>query len=223
LRYLVDYEGMANSFLKGQFAVHQTFWPSGFWASLDKNDYKLDPAKAKELLAKAGYPNGFEVTLDTPNSSPFTNIAQSIQSTLAEGGIKVTIIPEEQKTLLTKYRARQHQLLLVYWGPDYMDPHTNASAFAYNPDNSDTAKSKPVAWRNSWDIPDIDKLTDAAVQERDAAKREQDYKDLQAKLWDDSAYIFLFQQTQALAERSNVKGFVFGPTADVVFYQLVTK
>ena len=168
LRYLVDYDGMANSFLKGQYAVHQTFWPSGFWAALDKNDYKLDPAKAKDLLAKAGYPNGFEVTLDAPNSSPYTNIAQSMQSTMAEGGVKVTIVPEEQKTLLTKYRARQHQMLLVYWGPDYMDPHTNASAFAYNPNNSDDAKSKPVAWRNAWDIPEVSKLTDAAVQERDA-------------------------------------------------------
>ena len=52
LHYLVDYDGMANSFLKGQYAVHQTFWPSGFWASLDKNDYKFDPAKAKALLAE---------------------------------------------------------------------------------------------------------------------------------------------------------------------------
>ena len=223
LRYLVDYDGMANSFLKGQYAVHQTFWPSGFWAALDKNEYKLDPAKAKELLAKAGYPNGFEVTLDAPNSSPYTNIAQSIQSTMAQGGVKVTIVPEEQKTLLTKYRARQHQMLLVYWGPDYMDPHTNASAFAYNPDNSDDAKSKPVAWRNAWEIPDITKMTDAAVRERDPAKREQMYKDLQAKLLDDSAFIFMFQETKQIAERANVKGFVFGPTADVVFYRLVTK
>ena len=223
LRYLVDYDGMANSFLKGQYATHQTFWASGFWGALDKNDYKLDPSKAKELLAKAGYPDGFEVTLDTPNSSPYQNIAQSMQATMAQGGVKVTLIPSEQKTLLTKYRARQHQMLLVYWGPDYMDPHTNADAFARNPDNADDAKSKPVAWRNAWDIPEVTKMTDAAVHERDSAKREQMYKDLQAKLWDDSAYIFMFQQTKQLAERANVKGFVFGPTADVVFYRLVTK
>ena len=33
-------------------------------------------------------------------------------------------------------------MLLVYWGPDYMDPHTNADSFARNTDNSDTPKSK---------------------------------------------------------------------------------
>ena len=41
-----------------------------------------------------------------------------------------------------------------------------------NVDNTDAAKSKTLAWRNSWDIPDMTKQTQAAVQERDAKKRE---------------------------------------------------
>ncbi len=223
LHYLVDYDGMANSFLKGSVKVHQSFWPSGFWASLDDNMYNFDPAKAKALLAEAGYPDGFAVELDAQNSSPGANIAQSIQSTMAQGGIKVTIIPAEQKTLLTKYRARQHQMLLVYWGPDYMDPHTNADSFARNPDNSDTPKSKPLAWRNSWDIPEITKMTDAAVRERDEAKREQMYKDLQKKVMEEGPFIIMFQDTKQVAERSNVQNFVMGPSADVVYFNLTTK
>jgi len=203
--------------------VHQTFWPSGFWASLDENMYTFDPAKAKALLAEAGYPDGFAVELDAQNSSPGANIAQSIQSTMAQGGIKVTIIPSEQKSLLTKYRARQHQMLLVYWGPDYMDPHTNADSFARNPDNSDNPKSKPLAWRNSWDIPEITKMTDAAVRERDAAKREQMYKDLQKKVMEEGPFIIMFQDTKQVAERANVKNFVMGPSADVVYFNLTTK
>jgi peptide/nickel transport system substrate-binding protein len=223
LHYLVDYDGMVNSFLKGKAKVHQTFWPSGFWAALDENDYTFDPAKAKALLAEAGLPDGLEVTLDTPNTSPFTNMAQSIQSTMAQGGVKVTILPAEQKTVLTRYRARQHQMLLINWGPDYMDPHTNADSFARNPDNSDEPKSKPLAWRNAWDIPEITKATDAAVRERDAGKREQMYKDLQKKVMDEGPFIIMFQDTQQLATRVNVKNFVMGPSSDVVFYNLTTK
>ena len=223
LHYLVDYDGMVNSFLKGQFVVHQTFWPSGFWASLDKNEYNFDPAKAKALLAEAGFPNGLELTLDAPNSAPYINMAQSIQASMAQGGVKVTIIPSEQKAVLTKYRARQHQMLLVYWGPDYMDPHTNADSFARNTDNSDTPKSKPLAWRNAWDIPEISKLTAAAVAERDTDKREAMYKDLQAKVMDEGPFIIMFQTASQVAERANVKNFVMGPTSDVVFYRLVTK
>ena len=223
MHYLVDYDGMVNSFLKGGFKVHQTFWPSGFWAALDENQYNFDPAKAKALLAEAGVADGFEVTLDTPNSSPFTNIAQSIQSTMAQGGIKVTILPAEEKTVLTRYRARQHQMLLINWGPDYMDPHTNASSFARNDDNSDAPKAKPLAWRNSWDIPEITKMTDAAVRERDEPKREQMYKDLQLKVMDEGPFIIMFQDTTQLATRANVKNFVMGSSSDVVYYNLTTK
>jgi peptide/nickel transport system substrate-binding protein len=223
LRYLVDYEGMANSFLKGSMQVHQSFWASGFWAALDENPYKLDVEKAKALLAEAGYPDGFSIDMDAPNFAPFTNIAQSVQSTMAQGGIKVNIISSEMKPLLTKYRARQHQALMVYWGPDYMDPHTNADGFATNTDNSDDAKSKPLAWRNSWDAPEVTAMTAAAVRERDEEKRKQMYLDLQKKVLEEGPYIIMFQSTSQRAQRSNVKDFVQGPSADVTYYNLTTK
>ena len=154
LRYLIDYDGMAEFLPQGPGPGAPDLLALGISGpALDENPYNFDPAKAKQLLTEAGYPDGFEITLDAPNSAPYTNIAQSIQSSMAQGGIKVTIIPAEKKPLLTKYRARQHQMLLIYWGPDYMDPHTNADSFARNTDNSDNPATKPLAWRNSWQIP----------------------------------------------------------------------
>ncbi|SDR37016.1 peptide/nickel transport system substrate-binding protein [Rhizobiales bacterium GAS113] len=223
LRYLVDYQGMTNTFLKGQAKIHQAFWPSGFWASLDDTPYTFDPAKAKQLLAEAGYPNGLELTLDAANTSPDVNTAQAIQSTMAQGGVKLTVLPGEQKAVITKYRARQHQALLLYWGPDYMDPHSNADSFARNTDNSDNAKLKPLAWRNSWDIPELTKQTDAAVRERDSEKRAEMYQDLQRKVMETGPFIIMFQDAKQVAMRANVKNFVMGPTSDLVFYRLVTK
>jgi peptide/nickel transport system substrate-binding protein len=223
VRWLIDYQGMADTFLKGRFKVHQSFWPSGFYASLTDTPFKLDVPKAKELLAKAGYPDGFEVELDASNSPPYSDIAQAVQATLAQGGIKAKIVPGEQKQVITKYRARQHQMLLLYWSPDYMDPHSNADSFARNPDNSDNAKSKPLAWRNAWDIPEITKLTDAAARERDPGKRKEMYLDLQLKLQDDSPFVIMFQNTEQVARHKNVKGFVSGPTFDTVYYRLITK
>ena len=223
LHMLVDYDGMANSFLKGQDQVHQTFWPSGFWGALDKNPFSFDPAKAKQLLAEAGYPNGFSLTLDASNSAPYTTMAQSIQDSMAKGGVTVTIIPGEQKSVITKYRARQHQMLLIYWGPDYMDPHSNADSFARNTDNSDNPATKPLAWRNSWLIPEISKRTEAAVEERDGPTREGMYKALQQTLLDDSPFIIMFQEVKQTAERANLKDFFVGPTQDVVYYGYAKK
>ncbi|MCB1377136.1 MAG: ABC transporter substrate-binding protein [Alphaproteobacteria bacterium] len=224
LRYLIDYDGIVNSIMNGGAQVHQSFWASGFWAALDDNPYILDPEKAKSLLAEAGYPDGFEIELDAPNSSPFANIAQSVQATMAQGGVKVKIISSETKALLTKYRAREHQLLMIYWGPDYMDPHTNADGFANNLDNSDEAtKGKPLAWRNAWFDESINKMTADAVRERDADKRKQMYLDEQKKVMEIGPYAIMFQETKQVATRSNVKNFIFGPSADVVYYNLTTK
>lgn len=223
VRYLIDYDGMVNSFLKGSMVVHQTFWASGFWAALDDNMYKLDVDKAKSLLKEANLANGFEINLDVPTSSPFPDMGQSIQATLAQGGIKANIISGETKAVISKYRARQHDMVLLYWGPDYMDPHTNADGFAHNPDNSDEAKGKPLAWRNAWFDEEVNKMTEAAVRERDTGKREQMYKDLQKKVLEDGPFMIMFQNTVLLAERSNLKGFVLGPSNDVVYYNLTTK
>jgi peptide/nickel transport system substrate-binding protein len=215
---------LVNSIMNGGAQVHQSFWASGFWAALDDNPYKLDPDKAKALLKDAGYPDGFEIELDAPNSSPFVNVAQSVQETMAKGGVKVKIISSETKALLTKYRAREHQMLMIYWGPDYMDPHTNADGFANNLDNSDEAtKGKPLAWRNSWFDEAVNKMTADAVRERDEAKRKQMYLDEQKAVLDTGPYAIMFQETKQVATRANVKGFIFGPSADVVYYNLTTK
>jgi len=181
IRWLIDYQGMADSFLKGEMKVHQAFWPSGFDSALDETPFHLDVAKAKELLTKAGEADGFDIEIDAGNSSPFPDIAQSIQSTLGQAGIRAKIVSGEAKQVITKYRARNHQIVLLYWAPDYLDPHSNADSFARNPDNSDTAKSKPLAWRNAWEIPDLTKEADAAVRERDPDKRRQMYLDIQTK------------------------------------------
>jgi peptide/nickel transport system substrate-binding protein len=223
MRHLIDYEGMANSFLKGKMKVHQTFWPSGFWAALDENQYSFDPAKAKALLAEAGVKEGTEFMLDTPNKAPYNTIAQAVQDSMAKGGIKVTLVPAEEKAVLTKYRARGHQMLIESWGPDFMDPHTNADTFARNTDNSDEPKSKPLAWRNSWDIPELSKRTDMAVRERDADKRKQMYLDLQRDVMDQSPVMVMFQDAIQVATRANVKGYVMGSSSDVVYYNLTTK
>lgn len=223
LRWAVDYQGMQDSFLKGRYMVNQSFWPAGFFASLEENPYHLDIAKAKALLAEAGYPNGFTVDFDAPSSSPFAEIAQSIQSTFAQAGVTVNILPGESKAVLTKYRARTHGMVIMYWGPDFFDPHSNAGSFAFNGNNADDATSKPLAWRNAWDIPEISKETMAALAEPDIEKRKQMYIDLQRELQANSPFIFLFQEVEQVAHRANVKGYFSGPGADLVFYRAVTK
>ncbi|WP_321418595.1 ABC transporter substrate-binding protein [uncultured Desulfobacter sp.] len=222
-KYLIDYKGIEQTILSGKATVHQAFLPKGFLGALEETPFFLDIEKAKALLKKVGLENGFTVTMDTRNTEPVTSIALSIQSTFAKAGIKLEIIPGDGKQTLTKYRARNHDIFIIDWGPDYMDPHTNASTFARNPDNSDDAKFKTLAWRNAWDIPQMTQKADAAVLERDTAKRVQMYQDLQREHQQTSPFVIMFQNIEVVAERANVEHFILGPSFDSNFYRYTTK
>jgi peptide/nickel transport system substrate-binding protein len=125
--------------------------------------------------------------------------------------------------VLTKYRARKHDLMIYNWDVDYWDPHTNADTFARNPDNSDDAKSKPLAWRNAWAIPEMTAKADAAVLERDTKKRAQMYKDIQADFRKNSPFVMLFQSIGVAAVRSNVEGFKQAPSTGSTYVFNVSK
>lgn len=223
LKYLVDYDGIAGTILKDAMVVHQAFLPKGFLGALEEKPFSLDVKKAKALLAEAGYPDGFAVSMDVRNNFPTIDMAQSIQSTFAMAGVKVEIIPMDGKQALTKYRARNHEIYIGRWGPDYQDPHTNAGTFAANPDNADDAAEKPLAWRNAWDIPDMTRKTAAAVVERDPVKRAGMYLDLQKEHQAASPFVIMFQDIETAARRANVKNFVLGPSFDSNFYRFTEK
>jgi len=203
--------------------IHQNFMPIGLLGASTVNPYKLDVEKAKGLLAKAGLPNGFKVTMDMRTVQPVQGITEAFQQTAKRAGIDIEILPGDGKQVLTKYRGRTHDMFIGQWGTDYWDPHTNADTFVRNPDNADNAKSKPLAWRNSWAIPELTKKADAAILERDTAKRKAMYEDMQADFRKNSPFIMLFQQTEVAAMRSNVDGLKLGPTFDTNFMFVVSK
>lgn len=207
MKYLVDYDALENTLIKGIGRIHQSFLPVGMFGAVDDKPFKLDVDKAKQLLADAGLKDGFSITLDVRNTQPNVGIAENIQQTFGKAGIKVELMQGDGKLTTTRVRARQHELSLGVWGPDYWDPHTNASTFAYNPDNGDNVEMKTTAWRSSWDIPEMSKETMAAAKETDPAKREQMYHKIQKEFQDTSPFVMLYQQIETAVAAKNVHNF----------------
>src|SRR5690606_6955155 len=217
MKYLVDYDAIGSTLIKGIGEIRQTFLPKGVLGALDENPYTFDVAKAKELLEKAGLKDGFNITMDVRSTQPVTGIAESFQQTAGQAGIKVEIIPGDGKQTLTKYRARNRDIYIGQWGQDYFDPNSNAQTFASNPDNADTGKVATLAWRNAWDIPELSKETEAALLEKDSAKRAEMYQNLQQQVLDNGPFAIIYQQTEVAATRNNLKGFKLGPSFDTNF------
>jgi peptide/nickel transport system substrate-binding protein len=223
LKWLVDYDAIEKNIVAGRYVQHEAFLPKGFLGAIDDKPYKFDVAKAKKLLANAGLPSGFGLTMDFQNASPFIDVAQAIQASWAQAGVKLTLVPSDAKQLLTKYRARNHETMIYSWGADYQDPHSNAEAFSMNGDNTENAMSKTLAWRNSWHIPEMTKRAAEAVLERDAKKREEIYQQLQREHQNISPFIIMFQEIEIAARRKNTSGFIIGPIFGSNLYYAIAK
>lgn len=223
LKYLIDYKGLEETVWDGRGQIQQAFLPKGFLGALEDQPFSLDIEKAKKLLAEAGYADGFEVELIVRNASIRIDTAKSIQTTFAKAGIKVNLLPVDGKQALTIYRARKHELFFGGWGPDYQDPNTNADTFAKNLDNSDDAKSKPVAWRNAYDPKGMTQETLAALLESDAAKRAEMYVALQKEHQKSAPFAFMIQEQEVAGVSNKVEGYILGPSFDSNSYHDVVK
>ena len=223
IKYLVDYEGMQNSFLKGQYTIHQNFLPRTYLGAVDENPFSLNIEKAKALLASAGV-GPFEIEVGVREAQERIEISQSLQNTFAQAGITVNITVGTAKAILGRYRARELDMYMGAWGPDYPDPHTNAGTFAYNPVNTDEAGATGLlAWRNAWDTGGLTAKVDAAVIEGDRDTRAKMYADIQAKFRDTAPFAVLFQKIEQTGRSEAVKNLNLGGAITAVSYWPVTK
>jgi len=223
IKWAIDYDGIQKNIAPFSRQAHQSFVPEGFPAAIKDRPFHRDVARAKELMAKAGLAGGFDVTLDHASIQPIADIAQALQANFADIGIKVTLIAGESRQVFTRTRARQHQLALLGWGPDYFDPHTNAETFNVNPDNTENAKNRTLAWRNSWQDTDFSNRATAAAHETDAAKRIAEYEKLQRDSQQQSPFAFMLQTKEVAAVRKVVSGFELAPMSARTVYTTASK
>lgn len=223
MHWLVDYEGMSKNLFKGQYRVTQTPVAEGTPGALTEKPYKFDPAKAKEILEKAGMPNGFTMDMDVIPATPYREIAQSIQHTAAAGGVKINLRVGEPSQVLTRYRERRFDSIVFVWAPDYADPSSTIEFFGRNIDDSDKSSNKNAPWRAHWLIPQLTAETSAAAHEVNNAKRMEDYAKIQRQLRDDSPFTYMLQFIQPIGVRSNIYNYTGGTTFDSTAFNVIEK
>jgi peptide/nickel transport system substrate-binding protein len=206
IKYAIDYDGIIRDILKGGAMKVQTIIPYPLLGFNPATPYYRDVNKAKQLLAEAGYPNGFDIELAYPaGAHPQEEIAQKIQRDLAEVGIRVTLRPMAAAEMYQKYRQQSLQLVLAGWGSDYPDPDNNAKAFG-------NYRIKQLAWRNMWYDDKVADLVEKAYRELDRSTREALYKQITDYILEHGPYAVLYQVVQYVAMRTWVENFVPDPS-----------
>jgi peptide/nickel transport system substrate-binding protein len=209
IRAAIDYDGILR--LTNNMAVRG---PAVFsigvlgltQADADRLNPRLDPRKAKELLAKAGMPNGFKFTLlygtgPSPVGITYESVAQKVQADLKKVGIEVQLIPEEFGTMMTKYRAKKEVAVISYNTPDYLGPSDWAGQMILH----------TWAPRLHYDSKVAQDLTRRADAEVDPKKRIALYQDLLKLLLDEGPYAMLVQGKVQIVTRPNIQGYEYFP------------
>jgi peptide/nickel transport system substrate-binding protein len=223
IKWAIDYDAIAQNITPNTWSVDQSFLPKGLPGAVSDTPFKKDITKAKALLAEAGLPNGFTITMDYISHAPYADVAQAVQADLAAIGIKVQLLPGEQKQVITKTRARNHQLAILVWGSDYFDPNSNAQGFCANPDDSNTSKLKILAWRSHFVDKELTEEAAAATTELDADKRLAIYARMQKRFNDIAPFAMVLQKNEVAVLRKGVDGLLVGPLPDFTKYLEITK
>ena len=144
--------------------------PTMFGANKEMTAEKPDPALAKKLLADAGYPNGFSLTLGTPNDRYVNDaqVAQAVAQMLTRVGLKVAIDAMTQSTFFAKRNKREFGFWLSGWGSDTGEMSSPLKSLVATPN-----KDKGMGPTNSggYSNPKMDAVLEKALATVDDAKR----------------------------------------------------
>ena len=208
IRYALDYDGYLALWGGVQPASDLAVGILGALGPDQALKRNLD--MARQLLTEAGYPEGFEITLDYPDFT-FQGVnmntnAQKIQADLAEVGITVNLNPAEVQVALDGYRSGTQAFAYWFWGPDFIDM---ADYLSFLPGG------KVAAQRAKWTVDNADPamlaLIEQAKVEIDQAKRVDLYGQLQKMAQQDSAFAPFNQADVLTAWRADIQGYVWHP------------
>jgi len=220
VNYAINKTSIIKNLYKGTAIVAKNGMPPFMLGYNDAIvDYTYDPAKARELLTEAGYPNGFNTTLWVmPVSRPYmfdpTKIGEAIQSYLEAVNIHVTIFQIDWATYLAKTQAGEHPMCLLGWTGDNGDPD-NFMNVLYGANACTIGTAGNVAFYNNTDVQD---LLSSALQTYDTTQRANLYKEAQAIIHEDAPFVYVAHANQNLVFTKNVQGFILNPTARYFFY-----
>jgi peptide/nickel transport system substrate-binding protein len=193
----IDIEGIKRTVMRG--AANPTALMvgpgiNGFDANMNKR-LPYDTEAAKKLMAEAGYPNGFEVSMNCPNDRYVNDgeICQAVAANLSRIGVKINLQAEGKGTYFPKILRRDTSFYLLGWTPGTYDSHNALNALTRCVDDKGAGQFNLGAYCN----PKVDELTLKIQSETDKAKRQAMIAEAFKLHADDIGHLPLHQQALA--------------------------
>ncbi len=162
--------------------------------------YGFDPAKARQLLADAGYPAGFSVQLWRSHLPEYARIAQVIQQSLGEIGVKVEIVERDPASMRAAAKNGEVDLLLADWYADYPDPEDFTYPLFHSRNKGPGGNYAFLA------DPALDSLIGQMRATQDEREKARLAHEIDARVFDLAPWIFLWFPVDLWAVRPELSG-----------------
>src|SRR5258705_4005485 len=202
LNYATDVSTILSAVMAGRGTVANGVIPpilGGYDAS--RKGYTHDVAKAKQLLAAAGHPNGIDLELWAATTDQSPRLSQAIQANLAEAGFRVKIVQRDASSVREAARKGASDLYVKEWWADYPDAENFLYPLLYSKNKG------PGGNVSFYANPKFDALVDQAHREQDETKRNSLYTQADQLQYDDAPMIYLFFYKDVYAVQPWIKGF----------------
>lgn len=221
MNYALDSEAIIENIMHGAGRIADSSGPPGVWGSVELEPYAYDPDKAKDLLAKAGYPDGFKGDLFfVPGRwGGDEAVTEAMQAYWAAIGINIELHKVEMAGL--GENLRKHPDTMAGWTTSqirtsrYLDYHIHRLFDC-------EAAIMEAAQRSGYCNPKVDELIAKGRSTFDLAEREKYYVEAQELIWDDAAFVWVFVRQFLFGARKGVTGYESLPTGDLRLFN-VTK
>ncbi len=205
IHHAIDCARIIRDIQRGYAKPTDTMLAEGHWARADNlPTYPYDPNKAKQLLAQAGYPNGFTFTFKTSQDAEANSRAQVIQQMLKQVGINMQIQSNEMSTFFADIGKGNFQMYSLSRN-GIADPDFYYVIFY--------SKNTPPDGQNRgyYNNPKVDQLILQGRSTFDRAKRKPVYVEIQKIVQEDLPYVSLYMQDNVAVMRNNIDGYVQYP------------
>jgi len=217
LNYAVNKEAIVKHILGGIGRVSDAPISPGIFGYTPIKTYEYNVEKAKALLAEAGFPKGFEITLHPAVGRYYmdVSVATAVAADLLKVGVKAEIKMMEWGTylpfVLRDREVAEHKIFMLGWGCVTGDADYGLYALFHS--GEWPKKGNAAAFYKNENV---DSLLEAARRTAKPEERKRLYKDAMNIINDDAPWIFLHSESQITGIRANVKNIVVHPTERVI-------
>ncbi|RRO11292.1 glutathione ABC transporter substrate-binding protein GsiB [Pectobacterium aquaticum] len=212
LNYAINKEALIKVAFSGYATPAEGPLPSSIDYSVKYHPWPYDPAKARELLKEAGYPDGFTTTLwSSHNHSTAQKVLQFTQQQLAQVGVKVQVTAMDAGQRAAEVEGKgvkETGVRLFYTG---WSASTGEADWALSPLFA-TASWPPAQFNTAfYSNPQVDADLATALKTTDRTEKQKLYNDAQDKIWADAPWIFLATERLVSANSKKLTGFYVMP------------